>query len=276
MDDDAFDFFDDEPNTADPNAAAEGALNIEDNSEVDRQLPEDDSLFEFGSDSFSSIETPASPASDPAPIAPSEAAEEPIRALPEDSGDNFADVVVTAADYEIEQASLTSAEALLDVERTPDDSLMTSASASSEEPFDFAFEQSEPSTAPQSEADTDPLEGIDPLDSVDIDDLAQATVLDPRGASGYDVSSSDLGPAPELDSFAEPAPSADQTPAATYEPDATVLAPEFQITPEDDRDLLEAELLGPDAQDDEPLSAPPIEPEPEIESEIEPEIESEI
>jgi hypothetical protein len=220
---------------------------------------------------------------------PAEPAGEPISAIPDDLP-NFEDVVVTDADIQIEQASRTSAEALIDTDPSPDDSLAPSSSASSDEPFDFTFEPS---------AQTDPLEGIEPLEPIDVDDLAQATVLDPRGASGYDVSSSDLGPAPEFESTPEPLPNTDQPPAATYEPDATVLAPEFKSTPEplpntdqppavtyepdatvlapefqvDDAaegDLLEAELIGPDSQHPQPES--PHHVEVEIEPEIEPEV----
>jgi CheY-like chemotaxis protein len=252
MDDDAFDFFDDEPNTA-----ATDSMNIDEGSEVDRQLPEDDSLFEFGSDSVSSIDQPAST---PSPAAPVQQASEPVTAASEDMP-SFDDVVVTAADIEIEQASLTSAEALLNAEPSPDDSLAPNANTGPEEPFDFSFEPSE------SSSDTDPLEGIDPLDSIDVEDLAQATVLDPQGASGYDVSSSDLGSAPILGATPEPTPSTGQPFEASVEPDATLLAPEFQTNdpadatvlapefqPDDasDADLLEAELIGIDSIDPDP------------------------
>ncbi|MDH3213548.1 MAG: hypothetical protein OEM05_13780, partial [Myxococcales bacterium] len=53
------------------------------------------------------------------------------------------------------------------------------------------------------ESPDDPIAGDDPLMRVDSADLAEATVLDPAGASGFDVSSSDLGNAVSL-TFDEP------------------------------------------------------------------------
>jgi CheY-like chemotaxis protein len=70
---------------------------------------------------------------------------------------------------------------------------------------------------------------------VDSDDLAQATVLDPAGASGYDVSSSDLGDpfeaAPEAPPRAPargPEPSAGPRPAAGSEPSLAEIAPQLR------------------------------------------------
>jgi CheY-like chemotaxis protein len=60
-------------------------------------------------------------------------------------------------------------------------------SPAADEAFAFDFESVTPVSA------SDPVAGDDPLLRIDSDDLAQATVLDPSGASGFDVSSSDLG-----------------------------------------------------------------------------------
>jgi CheY-like chemotaxis protein len=72
---------------------------------------------------------------------------------------------------------------------TPDEAAETDplepVSSVANDAFDFE------SVAPVSAGS--PLPGDDPLLRVDSDDLAQATVLDPSGASGFDVSSSDLG-----------------------------------------------------------------------------------
>jgi hypothetical protein len=75
----------------------------------------------------------------------------------------------------------------------PDDSLAPDASRSGDQPFDFAI----------ADDVTDPLTDLDPVPPVDPSDFAQATVIDPLGASGYDVSSSDLGP-PMTDTRPDP------------------------------------------------------------------------
>ncbi len=100
-------------------------------------------------------------------------------------------------------------------EGAPD--LAPDASRSGDQPFDFAL--AEEVTDP-----IDPLADFDSVPPVGADDLAQATVIDPLGASGYDVSSSDLGP-PLADTRPDP-PAAATTRAD--EAELTMLAPEAQ------------------------------------------------
>ncbi len=127
-------------------------------------------------------------ASEPAP-----AAEVPPTALSADLDDSdFAD---------------ESDEMLAIPESEPEDSFAPiDPSATSDEAFDFSF-VSEPAAAAAEPIAAEPALG-DGLMSVEAEDLAQATVLDPNGASGYDVSSSDLGDpftAEPLEEAAEPA-----------------------------------------------------------------------
>ncbi|HXV37319.1 MAG TPA: response regulator [Myxococcota bacterium] len=114
---------------------------------------------------------------------------------------------------------------LADLGDSLDDSLAPDASRSGDQPFDFAF-------AGEAAESTDPLAELDLMPQVGDDDLAQATVIDPLGASGYDVSSSDLGSsfgtsAPQLDAQRAPqrAPQQDWTEARRRdEAEATVIA----------------------------------------------------
>jgi len=80
-------------------------------------------------------------------------------------------------------------------EPEPEDAFaLVDPSATSEEAFDFAFDSEPPAAEPVAEHPdaAEPALG-DGLMSVEAEDLARATVLDPNGAAGYDVSSSDLG-----------------------------------------------------------------------------------
>jgi hypothetical protein len=97
----------------------------------------------------------------------------------------------------------------------PEDSFaLVDPSSTSDEAFDFTFD-SEPVAA-------EPALAEGPM-SVEAEDLAQATVLDPNGAAGYDVSSSDLGDPFAAEPLGETAEPADATrlmdfPAVTDEP----------------------------------------------------------
>jgi CheY-like chemotaxis protein len=205
--DEAFDFFDDEQGAPDLTPTQNPLDNAGD---LEFKSPESD--FTFGDDDLSE---PASTPETSLPVAPDAAPVEDIADSP------LADATSMGAEFE--QAPAISTGAALDGDGL-DDSLAPDASRSGDQPFDFAL--AEEVTDP-----IDPLANFDSVPPVGADDLAQATVIDPLGASGYDVSSSDLGP-PLADT--QPDPPA----AATTRPDEaelTMLAPEAQ--PEADAQL---------------------------------------
>jgi len=202
--DGAFDFFDDEEGASDLTPAQDA---LDSGGDLELQPPAAD--FTFGDDDLSA---PAPPPEQAAPIAqdaaPRAEAAEGIDASP------FGDAILM--DTEPEQPPADSASAALDG-ASPDDSLAPDASRSGDQPFDFTI--AEEVTDP-----IDPLSDLDPVPPADAANLAQATVIDPLGASGYDVSSSDLGP-PMADTQPDP-PAAATT--APDEAEMTVLAPETQ------------------------------------------------
>ena len=202
--DDAFDFFDDEEG-ASSLISAQNPLDAA--GDLEFQSPASD--FTFGDDDL------GEPAATPEPSLPVTADEAP-RAEPAEGigASSLADATPMGAGLEQPQATSTGAD--LDGDSL-DDSLAPDASRSGDQPFDFAL--AENVTDP-----SDPLADLDPVPPVDANDLAQATVIDPLGASGYDVSSSDLGP-PLADTRPDPPA------AATTRPDEaelTMLAPEAQ------------------------------------------------
>ncbi|MBW2715234.1 MAG: response regulator [Deltaproteobacteria bacterium] len=174
--DDAFDFFDDEESARDL-TPAQNPVGDFDNLEF--KSPASD--FSFGDDDLS-VSAPSLDQSVPVTpeVAPIAEAVEVTEATP------VADA--TPLDVELEQPASAAPGG-----DDPDDSLAPDASRSGDQPFDFAV----------AEDVTDPLADLDPVPSVDPSDFAQATVIDPLGASGYDVSSSDLGP-PMTDTRPDP------------------------------------------------------------------------
>jgi len=202
--DDAFDFFDDEQGAPDL-TPAQDPLDVA--GDLEFQSPASD--FTFGDDDL------REPAPTLEPSLPVTADATPRAESVEGIGANpLADAIPMGA--ELEQPPATSTGAALDG-GSLDDSLAPDASRSGDQPFDFAL--AEEVTDP-----TDPLAGFDPVPPVGAEDLAQATVIDPLGASGYDVSSSDLGQ-PLADTRPDP-PAAATTRAD--EAELTMLAPETQ------------------------------------------------
>jgi hypothetical protein len=121
---------------------------------------------------------------------------------------------------EVSGAAEAGDEMLAIPESEPEDSFaLVDPSSTSEEAFDFTFD-SEPVAAEPVAAE--PALAEDPM-PVEAEDLAQATVLDPNGAAGYDVSSSDLGDPFAAEPLGEASEPADATrlmdfPAAVDEP----------------------------------------------------------
>ena len=194
--DDSFEFFNED--FAAPAAPAARAAASSDDAFA---LDENDSSFAFGDSELSPPEPEPKPAARPRSPAPS-AGERTVAILPDEAPpatrpvaiDPFEDLAVGSGTDDAEFAPLDAP-----------------ASAGSDA-FEFEFDSASPST------------GRDGSLRVDSDDLAQATVLDPNGASGYDVSSSDLH-----ESLAEPPRAAvpvrgAQPPAARREP----AAPRFE------------------------------------------------
>ena len=204
-DDGAFDFFDEDEGAAPDLAPEQSELDIDGNLEF--QSP--DSGFTFGDDD---LEEPASPLESSAPAAPDAAPQvEPVENI---AASPAADA--TPMDAGIEQQLETSTGVVFDADSL-DDSLAPDASRSGDQPFDFAL--AEEATDP-----TDPVADFDSVPPVSADDLAQATIIDPLGASGYDVSSADLGP-PMVESQTD-APAVTTT--RPDEAELTMLAPEAE------------------------------------------------
>ncbi len=195
----AFDFFDDEMGAPDITPAQ---TSLDDGSDLEFQDPASD--FSFGDDDLGA---PAAVPKKPAPVTPAVAIQaEPVAV---DAASSFGNAVPFGV--ELEPAPTAAADLVLDDDGL-DDSLAPDASRSGDQPFDFAL----------AENPTDPLADLDLVPPVDANDFAHATVIDPLGASGYDVSSSDLGP-PITDT--RPSSPPIETPRAD-EAEMTVLAPE--------------------------------------------------
>jgi len=169
--DDSFDFFNDD--FAEPAAPAASAAASSDDALA---LDENDSAFAFGDSELSALEPEPKPAARPRSPAPSPG-ERTVAILPDEAP--AATRPAAAAGFE----DLAVGSDGGDAELAP---LDAPASAGSDA-FEFEFDSASPAA------------GRDGSLRVDSDDLAQATVLDPNGASGFDVSSSDLH-----ESLAEP------------------------------------------------------------------------
>jgi CheY-like chemotaxis protein len=243
VNDGAFDFFDDEASAPDLTPAQ---TSLDEGGDLEFQAPADG--FTFGDDDLSA---PASPLEPSAPVtqdaAPQAESVEGIDASP------FADAILM--ETELEPPRAASAGAAFDGDSL-DDSLAPDASRSGDQPFDFAL--AEEVTDP-----TDPLADLDPVPPVDANDLAQATVIDPLGASGYDVSSSDLGP-PMTDTQPDPPQIATPRPD---EAELTRLAPEPAANAWSDTDPIASDPIANDLTtvvDQDPVYAGSITP-PQVE-----------
>ncbi len=167
VDEGAFDFFDDE--LGGPDITPSQAV-LDDGLELDLQNSGDEFSFDEGDLGPSAPRFERS-----VPITPDAAHE--VEAIEVEGAGPFAAAVPIGPELEAEPAVIE-ADGL-------DDSLALEAGSSGEQPFDFAM--AEPAPKPG-----DSLDDLDLVPPVDAADLAQATVVDPLGASGYDVSFSDL------------------------------------------------------------------------------------
>jgi CheY-like chemotaxis protein len=198
----AFDFFDDEMSAPDVTPAQDS---LEDASDLAFESAGGD--FAFGDNDLDASASTPEPS---VPVAPDVALQaDPIEV---DAASSFGGAVPIGDELEPQPAA--SADLALGGDDL-DDSLAPDASRSGDQPFDFALAEDPTSPA-------DPLADLDLVPPVDANDLAHATVIDPLGASGYDVSSSDLG-SPVTDT--RPAPAEIETPRAD-EAEMTMLAPE--------------------------------------------------
>ncbi len=229
--DDSFEFFSDEP--------AEPAVNTATDVADTFSLDENDSSFAFGDAEISELEPElAEPVARPRAVAPTPG-DRTVAILPEEipitgreiSPDSFEDLALGGS---------------LDSEDAEFAPLDPPASAGNDA-FEFEFD-----TAP-------PASGRDHSSRVDSDDLAQATVLDPNGASGYDVATSDLEEVMEVPvraaapAYSAPARVAARPPApARYEP---VVSPEdsFAGLNEDAADAAEFAPFAADELDESSL-----------------------
>ena len=193
--DDSFDFFNED--FAGPAAPAASAAASQDDAFA---LDENDSSFAFGDSELSPLEPEPKPAARPRSPAPS-AGERTVAILPDEAPAASRPVAIDR----FEDLAMGSDES----EFAP----LDAPASAGNDAFEFEFDSAPPAA------------GRDGSLRVDSDDLAQATVLDPNGASGYDVSSSDL-----RESLAEPPRAAApvrgaQPPAARREPPAPRFEP---------------------------------------------------
>jgi CheY-like chemotaxis protein len=238
---DSFDFFDDDVAEV---AASTPAVTPEPTS-----IDDADSAFAFGDAELTPMAAPAQPA-EAAPLADSpftaDATPFPDRTvaiLPDDPSAPDLEIAppVVAEPVEVPPTALSAdlidggfgdpADELLAVAASDaDDSFVTvDPTGTSDETFDFSFER-DPERS-DAEAESGTL-------SVEAEDVAHATVLDPNGASGYDVSSSDLGDPlafgatgdplaePVVESVAEPSAEPIADPISLPEMDDPFAAPE--------------------------------------------------
>jgi CheY-like chemotaxis protein len=162
--DDSFEFFSDE--------LAEPAAGASPETADTFALDENDSAFAFGDAEISELEPePPKPAARPRAAAPA-AGERTVAILPEQ-------IPVTGREIPVdhfEDIAVGGDDAADDAEFAP----LDPPTSAGNDAFEFEFD-----TAP-------PASGRDGSLRVDSDDLAQATVLDPNGASGFDVGNADL------------------------------------------------------------------------------------
>jgi len=170
-DEGAFDFFDDDLGGPDITPAQSV---LDDGLELDLQSSGSEFSFDEGD-----LGSSATAHEQSVPITPDTAHE--VEAIEVDGAGSFATEIPTGVELDAPPA----AAAVLEGDSL-DDSLALDAGSSGEQPFDFAIAQEVPSP-------DDSLADLDLVPPVDAADLAQATVIDPLGASGYDVSFSDLG-----------------------------------------------------------------------------------
>jgi CheY-like chemotaxis protein len=188
-DDDSFDFFDDDLSEA-PVATPE-PISIDDA----------DSAFAFGDAEITPMELPtpaaATPPSEPsAALADSPFPDRTVAILPDNANVPDLDIEPSLVAEPDEVPPTTLSADLLDADfGSPDDELLSVAESAADDSFvtvdptgtaedsyDFSFDRDS--------ADTSDTNALFSGESADV---AEATVIDPNGASGYDVSSSDLG-----------------------------------------------------------------------------------
>jgi len=171
VDEGAFDFFDDDLGGPDITPAQ---TVLDDGLELDLQNSGDDFTFDD-----SDLASSASRLERSVPVTPDAIHE--VEAIEVEGSGPFAAAIPIGPELEAPPA----AAAVIEADGL-DDSLALEAGSSGEQPFDFAVAEEAPRPS-------DPLDDLDLVPPVDAVDLAQATVIDPLGASGYDVSFSDLG-----------------------------------------------------------------------------------
>jgi hypothetical protein len=188
--DDSFDFFDDDlSDVAAPTASTPDPMPME----------SEGSAFSFGVSDVAPVDDPLA-----SPLVAAPASDHTVAILPDDAGaaDFEFDAPLAVDPVEVPPTALSAdlddrgygdpADELLAVASPDDDDSFVTADATgtADESFDFSFDGEAARLVPP---------GASAPLHVEAEDVAQATVLDPRGASGYDVSSSDLG-----DPFAGP------------------------------------------------------------------------
>ena len=231
---DAFDFFDEDLESPNEDSqSGDAALRFESDEAPFAFGDEEPELLVDNELSGTQLATPAPPPEATVALLPEDdAADLPMLATP--SADSVArEIPVARTERETQTDTPETLEELIPV---ADESANLAADATVvvDDDFDFAFEsataESKPASVTPSSDSLMPAAEIPAPPSVEADDLAQATVLDPLGASGYDVSSSDLGdpfeaelldvaPAPAASAASE-APTPNPFQAAASEPEA--------------------------------------------------------
>jgi CheY-like chemotaxis protein len=225
-----------EPATSPSNDPASAGFDFFDDDIADVETPSD-SAVDFGESdsSFAFVDDDVAAANPPPDHTVAMIDDDPLAAL-------LGDRVDDAADPDpIDPFSDTPA---APPEESEDSFSPMAPAIPEDDAFDFSLPGDEAALAPAT-----PATGVDASTAgVDVGDLAQATILDPRGASSFDVSSSDLGSS--LPDDIPVAAAVHEEPLATdEEPAAAILEPEF----EPESESLEIPIAVESAQEMRPL-----------------------
>ena len=216
--DDSFDFFDDTlGNESSRDTAIDGASE-ESPLEDSLSMESADSAFAFGDDDLGE------------PTPPETRPDATIAMMPEDAPGPEATPAAPAAEPALTTVDAAIFDAVAESAPAAPPPSPSEAPAPPDEAFDFEFQTAPPEPPPVETAEPPPVQTAEPAGP---EDLAQATILDPKLGSGFAVSSSDLdstfSPMPPPPPADAPAPGEAPAPpplpaAATPEPEAEPLS----------------------------------------------------
>jgi CheY-like chemotaxis protein len=218
--DESFDFFDD---TLGNESSRDTAIDVAPpDSPLDDSLSMEsaDAAFAFGDDDLGEQTPPTSATTPDATIAMMPEQEPRLEASPSEPG---ADPALTTVDT-----------SMFDASAEPPPAAPSQPASPADEAFDFEFQTEPPAPPPVPESPPPPPMAAEPAEP---EDLAQATILDPKLGSSFAVSSSDLdstfSPMP-----APPAEAPEESEALADRPLPAAPMPEMDVEP------LSSDLLG--------------------------------